>query len=204
MLITEMLHFKTDVTGFAQLSLARPVAFEYSPGQYIQFSDAEGAKVKYLALASHPSEEHLLLAGNIVTPPQTTVAISAPLGNGFGCDFGLKDGFLFVTHGSGISAIRPAIVERLKRNNQRDTLLFGARTAETVPNLDCLENSAGISQLRAYSRSARNEYVQQSLETLDLSHFGAILLVGSKEMMTACRQVLGGRNFPAERIFSNY
>ena len=33
---------------------------------------------------------------------------------------------------------------------------------------------------------------------------GAVLLVGSKEMMASCREVLAAKGFPAEKVFSNY
>lgn len=198
-----VISYETDATAFSVLKLERPRGFSFSPGQYVQYSADANEKVKYLALASHPDEKELMLAGRL-SEPGATVEISAAQGNGFASNFAETKPYLYVTHGTGISAIRPAIIERLKQGHRGDTLLYGAREAAVVPHLDCLSAEAGVSQLRAYSRGSECNYVQQVLETLDISSFGTVLLIGSKEMMTACRDVLGARKFSAEKIFSNF
>jgi|GEM_PF-2708157 len=201
---TQILKFSEGAQGFNQLQLARPEGFEYQPGQYVQFSDSPGAKIKYLALASHRSEPHLLLAGRFPLPADKTVSISEPQGKGFACNYTDKHGFLFLTHGTGISAIRPAMLERRMFGHCNDALLYGIRSKQDEPDLDCLAADFGAEQLRAYSCSIDSAHVQQRLETMDLSRFGAVLIVGSKEMMTTCREILTARSFPAERIFSNF
>ena len=200
----EILEFTESTQGFNQLRLARPTGFDYQPGQYVQFTDSPGAKIKYLALASHRSEPHLLLAGRFHAPADKTVSISEPQGKGFACNYTDKQGFLFLTHGTGISAIRPAMLERRMFGHCNDALLYGIRTKEEEPDLDCLAADFGAEQLRAYSCSSDSAHVQQRLETMDLSRFGAVLIVGSKEMMSSCREILAARSFPAQQIYSNY
>ena len=200
----EVLDFTESPHGFNQLRLARPAGFDYIPGQYVQFTDAPGAKIKYLALASHRSEPYLLLAGRFHTPVGETVSISEPQGKGFACNYADKHGFLFITHGTGISAIRPAMLERRMFGHCNDALLYGMRTKEDEPQLDCLSAEFGAEQLRAYSGGSDSARVQQRLETMELSRFGAVLIVGSKEMMTTCREILAARSFPSTQIFSNY
>lgn len=201
---TKILTFTEGAQGFNRLQLERPAGFDYLPGQYVQFSDSPGAKIKYLALASHASEPHLLLAGRFHAPAETTVTISEAQGNGFACNYADKRGFLFVTHGTGISAVRPAMVERSMHGHCNDALLYGVRIKEDEPELDCLTANFGAEQLRAYSGSFDNARVQQRLETMELSRFGTVLLIGSKEMMTSCREILVARGFAADKIYSNY
>lgn len=201
---TEILDYTEDAQGFAQLKLARPESFEYRPGQYVQYTDAPGAKVKYLALASHHSEKELLLAGRLGKPASNHVTISEPQGKGFACNYADKAGFLFLTHGTGISAVRPAMLERRMFGHRNDTLLFGVRTKEDEPQLDCLSRDFGAEQLRAYSGSGDCARVQQRLETLELNRFGAVIIIGSKEMMTSCREILQARSFPGEKVYSNF
>lgn len=201
---TQILKFSEGAQGFNQLQLVRPAGFDYLPGQYVQFSDAPATKIKYLALASHRSEPHLLLAGRFPAPAAGMVTISEAQGKGFACNYADKHGFLFVTHGTGISALRPAMVERRMHGHCNDALLYGARTKEDEPDLDCLAADFGAEQLRAYSGGSDSARVQQRLETMELGRFGAVLLVGSKEMMTTCREILAARSFPADKIYSNY
>ena len=78
------------------------------------------------------------------------------------------------------------------------------RTKEDEPALDCLSAEFGAEQLRAYSAGSDSARVQQRLETMDLGRFGTVLIVGSKEMMTTCREILAARSFPSTQIFSNY
>ncbi len=201
---TEILQYTEGTQGFNRLELRRPAGYDYLPGQYVQFSEAPGAKIKYLALASHPSEPHLLLAGKFSASAGTAVTISEAHGKGFFCNYADKRGFLFVTHGTGISALRPAMLERRMHGHCNDALLYGVRTKEDEPDLDCLAANFGAEQLRAYSGSFDNARVQQRLETMELLRFGTVLIVGSKEMMTTCREILAARSFPINQIFSNY
>ena len=83
-------------------------------------------------------------------------------------------------------------------------LVYGAASADKEPELDCLRADFGATQLRAFSQAEYKAYVQDLARTLDVGMFGAILLVGSNEMMVACRELLAHKNFPAEKIFSNY
>lgn len=191
----------TDAAGFSHLVLPRPGGLAYRPGQYVTLGAHGEAKPKFLAIASHASEAELrfILRDN-PWPQHTMLHMSDPMGNGFACDFSEPKPFLFLTHGTGISAIRPAL---LSRRNSADVLLYGAKKKEAEPGLDCLAEGFGIRQLRAYSAS-QGERVQAVLEKMDLAAFGAIVIVGSKEMMADCREIFSRRGFPAENIFSNF
>ncbi|MCS6972308.1 MAG: hypothetical protein NZL89_04715, partial [Leptospiraceae bacterium] len=57
---------------------------------------------------------------------------------------------------------------------------------------------------KIYALSAQGERVQQRLRSHALSHYGAVLLVGSQEMMTEVRQILAENQFPASAIYTNY
>ena len=178
---------KNDRGGFIHLLFKKPPGYHFSPGQYVTLTLNAGEKPKFLALASHDDEPHLLFVLRDLTAPKAAVAISAPQGKGFAADFGEKKPFLFLTHGTGISAIRPAMLERKRRGFGADVLLYGIASADKEPDLDCLRADFGVQQLRAYSNAEYKAYVQDHAHTLDVSHFGAILLVGSNEMMAACR-----------------
>lgn len=196
--------FTTDKANYSHLSLGRPKDFAYFPGQYVTLAESNDAKPKFLALASHASEPDLLFVSrSSPVAVGTELIISAPMGTGFGSDFTGKKPFLFLTHGTGISAVRPAMVERRQLGFTGDTLLYGVRDAASEPELDCLRDSFGARQLRAFSEG-RHWHVQDALAQMDLSSFGTVILVGSKEMAASCRETLAGKNFPSNRIFSNY
>lgn len=196
--------FKTDRANYSHLTLARPGGFNYVPGQYVTLSENAEAKPKFLALASHASEAELLFVSRS-TPVAvgSELILSEPMGKGFTCDFKDARPFLFLTHGTGISAIRPALIERRQLGFTGDTLLYGIRDASSEPELDCLSESFGVKQLRAFSEG-RHWHVQNALAEMDVSGIGAVILVGSKEMAASCREVLGTKGFSADRIFSNY
>lgn len=111
---------------------------------------------------------------------------------------------LFITHGTGISALRPAILERRSRGFTTDTLLFGVADEAHEPDLDILKNDFPLRQIRAYSRTGDHQRVQQVLPTMDTSEFGVILLIGGREMMDEVKQVLTTQGFPADRVHSNF
>ncbi|MBX3722559.1 MAG: hypothetical protein KF713_12025 [Turneriella sp.] len=195
---------KKDKGGFAHLSFTKPENYTFTPGQYAILTFTAGDKPKYLAFASHTTEADLLFVLRGDFSAGTEVAVSAPQGKGFGCDFGDTKPMLFLTHGTGISAIRPALIERKKRGFENDVLLYGIASAAQEPELDCLAADFGVEQLRAFSAAEYKAYVQDHAHTLAVEHFGAVLLVGSKEMMASCREVLAAKGFPAEKVFSNY
>lgn len=196
--------FKTDRANYSHLTLTRPVEFKYVPGQYVTLTENSEAKPKFLALASHASEPDLLFVSR--TSPVAVgseLLLSEPMGKGFTCDFKSPQPFLFLSHGTGISAIRPALIGRRQLGFHNDTLLYGIREAASEPELDCLSESFGVRQLRALS-AEKHWHVQDALAEMELSGFGTIILVGSKEMAESCREVLRAKGFPAERIYSNY
>lgn len=192
-----------DSAGYIHTRFARPAHFEYKPGQYVAVSAGDEDKVRYLALASHASEPYLLFISRHRFSGKT-VSASAPQGKGFTCDFGVTAPLLFLTHGTGISALRPAILERRARGFLADTLLFGASDEAHEPDLDVLKDGFPIRQLRAYSRTQNRQRVQQVLPDLQTDDFGAVLLIGGKEMMSDVRKVLAAKGFPAEKIYSNF
>jgi len=193
-----------DAGGFLQLRLERPQNYSYKPGQYAQVKFTATDKPKMLAFASHPSEEALFFISRDEIPTAETLTVSLPQGNGFCCDYADPRPMLFLTHGTGISAIRAAMLERRALGFTGDTLLYGIAAEHAEPDIDCLHANFSVRQLRAHSRAEFRAYVQDHLQTLDIAHFGAVLLIGSREMMAACREILATKQFPPEKIFSNF
>ncbi|MCX7631798.1 MAG: hypothetical protein N2Z22_00540 [Turneriella sp.] len=194
----EILSEDIDSAGFVHTRVLRPASFHYTPGQYVVVFANDGQK-RYFALASHPEEKELLF---LTRQPLRAATFSLPQGTGFGCDFRDKRPWLFITHGSGISALRPAILERRRRGLASDTLIYGIRQWGAQPALDVL--GADFPLHKIYALSAQGERVQQRLRSHALSHYGAVLLVGSQEMMTEVRQILAENQFPASAIYTNY
>ncbi|MFZ5627525.1 MAG: hypothetical protein ACOY5B_00235 [Spirochaetota bacterium] len=192
-----------DRAGYFHTRFARPAGFDYLAGQYIAVSTEDEEKARYLALASHSSEPELLLLSRHCYAGKSASA-SAPQGKGFVCDFSLAQPLLFITHGTGISALRPAILERRARGFTNDTLLYGVADEAHEPELDILRNDFPICQLRAYSRTGDHQRVQQVLPAINSRDFGGILLIGGKEMMADVKQVLATQDFPADRVYSNF
>lgn len=201
---TEILSSKADAAGYTHLKLSRPHGFDYVAGQYVTLSVGSEEKPRFLALASHASEADLLFVSRHETDTTQRVNLSAPQGKGFGCDFDSRGAFLFVTHGTGISAVRSAVLERQKRGHTGDVVLYGAQNAQAVPEIDCLSSTAPQKQLRAFSKVSPAQHVQDILQNLDLSPFAAIILIGSKEMMQSCREIFAHKSFNAANVFSNY
>ncbi|HNJ64345.1 MAG TPA: hypothetical protein PKW28_00540 [Turneriella sp.] len=199
----ELVKERHDAAGYVHTLFARPAGFEYLPGQYLAITAEGEDKARYLALASHGSEAHLLLLSRHSYEGKSA-STSAPQGKGFACDFSAPSPLLFITHGTGISALRPAILERRARGFTTDTLLFGVADEAHEPDLDVLKNDFPLRQLRAYSRTGDHQRVQQVLPAINTNDFAAVLLIGGKEMMSDVKQVLATQGFPAERIYSNF
>ncbi len=199
----KLIQERRDAAGYVHSVFARPSDFDYRPGQYLAITAADEDKARYLALASHESEAHLLLLSRHSYEGKSASA-SPPQGKGFTCDFSAPRPLLFVTHGTGISALRPAIIERCARGFRTDTLLYGVADEAHEPDLDVLKNDFPLRQLRAYSRTGDHVRVQQVLPAINTSDFDGILLIGGKEMMNDVKQVLATHGFPAERVYSNF
>ena len=199
----ELLSERHDTAGYVHTLFVRPANFSYNPGQYIAITAGGEEKARYLALASHGSEPHLLLLSRHCYAGKPASA-SAPQGIGFACNFAEARPMLFITHGTGISALRPALLERRARGFITDTLLYGVADEAHEPDIDVLKNDFPVRQLRAYSRTGDHQRVQQVLPAIKTADFGAVLLVGGKEMMADVKQVLGAQKFPADRVFSNF
>jgi NAD(P)H-flavin reductase len=204
MIRTQILELKTDKAKYAHLRVVRPAGFDYLPGQYVALAANEAEKPKYLAMASHPSESQLLYVGHDFPYAPGEVIISPAQGAGFKCDYASHEPFLFLAHGTGITAIRAAILERQQRGMKRDTLLYGIQTAADEPELDCLHADFALRQERAFSAEGDKKHVQDVLRTMPVSHYAAVLLIGSNDMMADCRAILAEKGFPPEMIFSNY
>jgi NAD(P)H-flavin reductase len=199
----ELISERHDSAGYVHTRFARPTGFDYLPGQYLVITAEGEHKARYLALASHSSEAELFLLSRHSFAGKTATT-SPPQGEGFHCDFATPKPLLFITHGTGISALRPAILERRARGFTTDTLLYGVADEAHEPELDVVRNEFPLRQLRAYSRTGDHQRVQQVLPAINTSEFGAILLIGGKEMMSDVKQVLSTQGFPAERIYSNF
>jgi len=199
----ELIEERRDAAGYVHTRFARPAGFGYLPGQYLAITAEGEQKARYLAIASHQSEEALLFLSRHSYAGKSASA-SAPQGKGFASDFSAHKPMLFITHGTGISALRPAILERRSRGFTTDTLLFGVADEAHEPDLDILKNDFPLRQIRAYSRTGDHQRVQQVLPTMDTSEFGVILLIGGREMMDEVKQVLTTQGFPADRVHSNF
>ena len=90
------------------------------------------------------------------------------------------------------------------RGQTGDTLLYGIAGAATTPDIDCLAPAMPLRQLRAYSKASAPQRVQDVLQTLDLGAFAAIVIIGSKEMMQSCREIIAQKGFDPARVYSNY
>jgi len=193
---------KTDRGGFMHIRVEKPTRFVHTSGQYVTFQGEHDDKPKYLAIASHTNEADLLFVFR-GTLNGDTVQISQPMGTGFRVDFSDPRPMLFLTHGTGISAVRPAIIERHLAKLQGDVLVYGIADSASEPELDVLTD-ASLTQMRAFSKTESPKRVQMLLTELDTSNFGAIIMVGSKEMMADNRTLLMRKQFAAEKIISNY
>lgn len=194
---------RRDRAGYYHTRFAKPIDFAYHPGQYAAMQLNAENKARYLAFASHPHEGDLLFISRHRCEGQEAT-LSTPMGKGFGCNYNSPQPTLFITHGTGISALRPAILERRRVGAPVDTLLYGIADTEHEPELDILQANFPLRQLRAYSRSGAKERVQQILPSLEIDGFGAILLVGAKEMVAEVRAILVSKNYPAERVYTNF
>ncbi|GAB4443553.1 MAG: hypothetical protein OHK0011_25810 [Turneriella sp.] len=199
----ELISETRDSAGYVHTRFVRPAGFDYLPGQYLAITAEGEEKARYLALASHRSEPDLLFLSRHSYVGKSALA-SAPQGKGFTCDFATPQPMLFITHGTGISALRPAILERRARGFRSDTLLFGIADEAHEPELDVLSKAFPLRQLRAYSRSGNHERVQNVLPGIDTNDFGAVLLIGGREMINDVKQLLRHKGFAAERIYSNF
>ncbi|MBV6493160.1 MAG: hypothetical protein LDLANPLL_01175 [Turneriella sp.] len=195
---------KQDPAGFTHLILSKPKEYRYKPGQYTYLALSENDK-KTLAYASHESEPHLYFLFRGDYTHSTTPTLSKPQGAGFTCVFDNNTPMLFITHGTGITALRGAMVERKIHNLlKKDTLLYGSPSKDSEPSLDCLSANFGINQLRAYSQDPKNLHIQDVLQTLDVKNFESILLIGSGSMTKTCKEILITKNFPIEKIYTNF
>lgn len=199
----EFLGEHRDRAGYFHARFAKPNDFAYQPGQYAAMHLEKESKARYLAFASHPAEGELLFISRHGCAGQKAM-LSKPMGEGFGCDYSNPKPILFISHGTGISALRPAILERQRVKAPTDTLLYGIAGREHEPELDILRADFPLRQLRAYSRTEARQRVQHVLPTVDTDAFGAILLVGGKEMMAEVRAILASKEYPAEQIFTNF
>jgi len=194
----------SDAAGYTHLRFERPREYNFVPGQYATLASEGDPKPRFLALASHPTESELLFVARQVFQDEALWTFSAPQGAGFAADFHDVRPFLFLTHGTGVSAIRPALIERQKLGRAADTLLYGVADAAAEPDLDCLRPAMPVRQLRAYSRSEAPQHVQNVLQTLELAPYAAIIIIGSQDMMQTCREIIAEKHFDPARVFSNY
>ncbi|HRP68431.1 MAG TPA: FAD-dependent oxidoreductase [Turneriella sp.] len=194
---------KRDKAGFTHLVLAKPNNYTHKLGQYVYLKVSE-TQTKALAIASHPSEPQLLFLFRGEFEHSIVPHLSQPQGDGFRCVLDKPQRMLFITHGTGITALRGIIIERKRLGFTHDTLLYGSRHADEEPELDCLQADFGVKQLRAYSSPPEELHLQDILRGFDVDNFDAVLLAGSTKMLSSCRQILYSMKYSANKIFTNY
>lgn len=207
------------------IRLQKPQDFSYIPGQYIyiNLADHEG-KGSFFALSCHPDEKELELLikdqGHIAADlsrsgPGVKVDISEPIGPGFAPEKLHGKTLYMITHGSGLSAIKPVIEEIRKNRNQYgpSRLLYGVKTVSDFPFKDTLRDWMGSIEVYDIISTPTTDkniwngeigYVQDILKKISPSPKEAIaLVVGSKQMFTEVSEILRGFGFTDEQILTN-
>lgn len=195
------------------------------PGQFVQLV-APGDEPVYLAVASPPGQrdrlEFLVKRGGraadrlLALPVGALVRCSRPLGPGFPVDEHEGHDLLMFAGGSGIAALRPALLHALDRRERYGDihLFFGARRAVDFAYAAELDawREAGVRVHQVVSRPEPGErwrgatgYVQDLLELLGPDPNNAVaLLCGAPGMEEAVQGWLEGAGMPASNILRNH
>ena len=210
-----------------QLRLTKPEGFSFIPGQYVYLSvehDTQYPEGSYFALSCHPDEKELeLLIKNkghmakelSVAGPGIRVGISEPLGPGFDRANLQGKTVYMITHGSGLSALKPVIEEIRKHRNLYGParLLYGVKNASDFPFKNTLRDWMGSIEVYDIISTPTSDksiwngeigYVQDILKKIEPSPENAIaLVVGSKQMFEEVGKILRDFGFQDEQILSN-
>ena len=218
----EIIEIKKETPGLRLLHLEKPPAFSHIPGQYIQIGIPEENDSDFFALASHPDDrflELLINAGNgkiCEKPVGSYLNISSPSGPGFPIHLFFGKTVYLVTHGSGISSIKP-LIEEMRKNRHRFgqiRLIYGVRTPEDFAYKNLLRNWMGsVEVYDIISRdpddlkiwSGETGHVQQILEKLQPVPDNAIVAVsGSPAMENEIIQIFQRFSYEKNQILQNH
>jgi len=219
----EVLENKKACNSMHYLRTTKPENFSFLPGQYIS-AKTENEKNVYLALASHPTNNYLEFlinkanfAGSTLCRkvPGDTMSISEPIGPGFITDDLKGKTIYLITHGSGLSAIKPLIEEiRMARENYGSVrFLYGVRTKDDFPLPDLLHSWMGsIEYYDIISQDPKDKsiwnadvgYVQDILKRIAPKPDNSIaIVIGSKEFDNDIKEILNGFGFRDDQILDN-
>ena len=192
----------------------KPSNMAYKPGQYAVISTDETKG--YFAYFSHESQnkvQFLIKRGNETADAilgAESLELSEPQGSGFNLEKAKKHNLLLLTHGSGISAIRPVIIETLSNRNHYEgiILIYGIKNENHLPlSAEFKKYAESIQIIYAYSeKDGENGHTQKHAARLDQSFVqnAACCIVGSKEMSSACKKVLENKGINSEMILTNF
>ncbi|MDH4263763.1 MAG: hypothetical protein OEV78_12025 [Spirochaetia bacterium] len=221
----EILSNKKETKGMHLIRLAKPADFTHIPGQYIKVSVIDVDFFSYLTISSHPDENYIELLVNTggfnackicALPVGSSLHISPALGNGFSASKFTDKTIYLVTHGSGMSAIKP-LIEELRKNRHhfgQISLIYGVRTPNDFPFKPLIRNWMGsvevfdiISKdphdLKAWTGEIG--HVQHVLQKLQPKPDNAIaVIVGSDEMESEVTQMFKDFGFSTNQILKNH
>lgn len=200
------LHQSTEISSnLVQHDFFNP-GFSWKIGQYCVLSLSSEEKL-YLAIASHPSEKTL----KFIVPKTSKLSehlsktepvyCDAPAGNGFNHDLFNHPTVIAISHGTGISAIRPVLLQAQKKNKP-PVLFYGCKDESEYPTGT---EYSEVSPLIAYSKSAQ-KHVQDLITEYSFSEPGKIgvFLVGSNEFQDSVTDELIKKGFAKEHISKNF
>ena len=222
----------TDTAGYLHLWCEKPVGYKVLPGQYCILQTNPEGKKYYFAFASagdrvvnngssievvnatndKNSELFFLIkktADNAELSTSLSFIISSPMGAGFQISPDTKQRLIYITHGSGISAMTVMMHERLQKRHTSDILIYGIASQQALPALSIFERHFPLEKYFAYSKQhplgLEENRIQEIMKPFVFPDEDfAILLVGSKEMTASCREILAEKNIQDTKIFSNY
>lgn len=162
-------------------------------GQYLVLSPDE-QKDLYLAIASHPDENELSIIvksdAAIISylNSHSSIKSSIPQGNGFPKQLLDFSHLLFLAHGTGISAIRPLLIETYKRSPESATFIYGCKSSDEIPNDTSMKNVDLISA----ESDTNGEHVQDCIKSFPLEkpNQTGVFMVGSNEFQETCQSLL--------------
>ncbi|MDH4199850.1 MAG: hypothetical protein OEV66_05645 [Spirochaetia bacterium] len=225
LLRSEVISIRKETNSLNCIQMTKPRDFSHVPGQYLQIFSQNGGGGKHLAIASHPDENFLEFLINTrdanfhdlcLLPVGSAVEISHALGQGFSAlKFTGKTVYL-VSHGSGISAMKPFIQELRKNRNLYGSIrfIYGVRTHLDFPYRNLLRDWMGSIEL--YDIISQNPddmslwtgetgRVQDVLAKIKPSPENSIAaIVGSPNMEKDIISMLTGFGFKPEQILLNH
>lgn len=203
--LVELLESSEISSNLIQYDFINP-EFSWEIGQYCVLHLSSGEKL-YLAIASHPSEKTL----KFIVPKasklsdhlseQQSINCDVPAGNGFNLNLIACPTIIAISHGTGISALRPILIET-QRNEKRPVFFYGCKKESEYPSGTEYKE---VSPFIAYSSSAQ-KHVQDLITEYSFSNPGqsAVFLVGSNEFQESVTGILIENGFSKDNISKNF